>query len=179
MKTSLDLLNNISVALPCSADWDEMTGDHQVRFCGHCEKNVYNLSALTTEQAISLIREKEGRLCTRFFRREDGTMLTADCPVGIHHRIRRKRRLATFAASLAGLLGFGGCTKFDDGPGASTANPPAKQEQSSQTDPNEKELKEGNCIMGKLDFRDLPTPETPLAGEARDSLPPPREVKVD
>ena len=69
MKTSLDLLNNISIASPCSADWDEMTGDDRACFCVHCEKYVYNLSALTSEQANSLIREKEGRLCTRFFRR--------------------------------------------------------------------------------------------------------------
>src|ERR1700678_2901093 len=111
MKTSLDLLNRVSIASPCSADWDDMTGDESVRFCGHCEKNVYNLSALTSDQAVNLIREKEGRLCTRFFQRADGTMLTADCPVGAHHRIRRKRRLATLAASLAGLLSFGGCTR--------------------------------------------------------------------
>ena len=102
-------------------------------------------------------------------------MLTADCPVWVNHRIRRRRRLATFAASLAGLLGFGGCSKFDDGPGASTANPPAKQEKSSEKDPGEKELKEGSCIMGKVNMRDFQGPAR--VGQDPESLPAPRRGK--
>ena len=58
MKNALELLSQIRIASPCHADWDEMTGDDHVRFCGHCEKNVYNLSALTSEQAFSLIRKR-------------------------------------------------------------------------------------------------------------------------
>jgi hypothetical protein len=170
MKNALELLSQIRIASPCHADWDEMTGDDRVRFCGLCEKNVYNLSALTSEQAVSLIREKEGRLCTRFFQRADGTMLTADCPVGVHHRIQKKRRLATLAASLAGLLSFSGCTKFDDGSGTSAATPPAKQEQISKT-------QEARCLMGLPAFR--PGLATRQAAAVPEVLPAPREATVD
>lgn len=75
-------LESVSVASPCHADWDAMRGDERSRFCPSCVKNVYNLSAMTTSEARSLIAEKEGELCIRFFQREDGTMLTGDCPVG-------------------------------------------------------------------------------------------------
>jgi hypothetical protein len=109
MKTSLELLNDLQVASPCTADWNEMTGDDDVRFCGECEKNVYDLSSLTSVQVRSLILEKKGKLCIRFYRRADGTVLTADCPVGVRQRVRRKRRLAVFAAWLAGLIGLNGC----------------------------------------------------------------------
>ena len=128
MRTALDLLSQISVASPCTANWDEMVGDANARFCEHCEKNVYNLSALTTEAAIELIREKEGKLCGRFFRRADGTILTADCPVGLHHRVQRKRRFAGLAATCASLLAFTGCTRFDDPSSATTANAEIKVE---------------------------------------------------
>src|SRR5262249_44070862 len=126
MKTSLDLLSSISVASPCSADWNEMAGDDNVRFCGLCSKNVYNLSALTTQGAINLIREKEGRLCGRFFRRHEGTLLPADCPVGLPHKLRRKRRLAVVAVSLSAFFTLNGCSRFDDSPSTPpTADPPA------------------------------------------------------
>ena len=56
------VLENIRIAMPCSADWDDMSGDDRVRFCGKCEKNVYNLSAMTREAGEALVQEKEGRL---------------------------------------------------------------------------------------------------------------------
>ena len=45
------------------------------------------------EEAERLIAEREGRLCVRFYQRTDGTVLTADCEVGV--RRRRVRRLVT------------------------------------------------------------------------------------
>jgi hypothetical protein len=110
MKTALPLLSQVEVASPCSAQWEEMAGDERVRFCGSCEKNVYNLSAMTTPEIVELIRAKEGRLCARFYRRHDGTMLTADCPVGLHHRIRlRAKRWAGVAAAALSSLFLSGC----------------------------------------------------------------------
>ena len=81
MKTN-DLLANVRIASPCTARWGHMAGDDSARYCAQCSKHVYNLSALTAEAATTLIREKEGQLCARFYQRDDGTMLTADCPVG-------------------------------------------------------------------------------------------------
>lgn len=96
----LPLLDDIRVASPCSARWDEMAGDDQARFCGSCQKHVYNLSAMTREAAEALVRAREGDLCVRYYRRADGTVLTADCPVGV----RRKRvKLVAAAASVTAL----------------------------------------------------------------------------
>src|SRR5438128_5187848 len=91
-------LDQVRVASPCSASWETMAGDERVRFCSRCEKNVYNLSALSAAAAQTLIDEYEGpQLCIRFHRRKDGTILTADCPVGLR---RARRRLATWAGIL-------------------------------------------------------------------------------
>lgn len=94
----LPVLPNMRVAAPCNASWDAMTGDDRARHCGECNQQVFNLSALTTEQAESLIREKNGDLCVRYYKRKDGTVLTADCKVGAKKRDRRR----TIAASLIG-----------------------------------------------------------------------------
>ena len=110
MTTRLPIvLDELRVASPCSADWDEMAGDERARFCGKCEKNVYNLSSMSRADAESLVREKEGRLCVRFFRRTDGTMLTADCPEGVRRKRLRQRVWAAvsgWAASAALLAGI-------------------------------------------------------------------------
>ena len=72
----------LKIASPCPASWDDMEGDDRVRFCDECELNLYNLSAMTEDAARKLVEEREGRLCVRFYQREDGTVLTSDCPVG-------------------------------------------------------------------------------------------------
>src|SRR3954466_6429927 len=76
-------LARVRVASPCKADWDEMIGTDRVRFCGQCNLNVYNLSAMTRDQAESVIAANQGRLCVRFYRRRDGSIITQDCPVGL------------------------------------------------------------------------------------------------
>jgi hypothetical protein len=81
-----------------------MTGDDRVRFCGQCEKNVYNLSSMKREEAEALILEKEGKLCIRYFQRTDGTIIVKDCPVGV----RRRRRRRWFAASAAAVFAAAG-----------------------------------------------------------------------
>ena len=100
----------LRVASPCPADWSAMQGDDRMRFCGQCEKNVYNISAMTHAEAEALIREKEGKLCVRFFQRTDGTVLTADCPVGRRRKLNRRILVAAGAAGLtmaaAGFVGF-------------------------------------------------------------------------
>jgi hypothetical protein len=97
-------LSKVRVASPCAADWDSMIGDERVRFCGQCELNVYNLAALTKAQAENLIVRTEGRLCVRFYRRRDGSILTQDCPVGLRALRQRMSRIRRAVASM--LLGF-------------------------------------------------------------------------
>ena len=97
-------LDNIKIAAPCSADWNEMNGSERARFCGQCQLNVYNLSAMTKREAEKLIIETEGNLCVRFYRRTDGTVLTQNCPTGL--KALKKRATQTATAVLAVILSF-------------------------------------------------------------------------
>jgi len=105
MNEQLPVLDQLQIAAPCPAKWDDMAGDARCRFCGGCEKHVYNIAAMTPEEAVDLIQRTEGRLCVRLFRRTDGTVLTTDCPVGLRARLRwaRRRAWAAAAAVVAGL----------------------------------------------------------------------------
>ena len=106
----LSVLNDLRIASPCPASWHSMRGDDRVRFCDSCSKSVYNLSDLTAAEATALIRESEGRLCVRLYRRADGTVLTADCPVGLRHALRRRLlRLATVGVVIFATLRSGLC----------------------------------------------------------------------
>lgn len=75
-------LDQIRVATPCTASWDAMDGDDRVRHCKQCRRDVFNLSSLTLAEAEDLIWRTERRICARFYRRADGTILTADCRGG-------------------------------------------------------------------------------------------------
>ena len=101
MKTQIPLLADVRVASPCHAAWDTMKGDERTRFCGLCRKNVYNLSEMTRQEAENLLREKEGRLCVRYYQRADGTVLTKNCPIGT---AIMRRVLLTRAVSASALL---------------------------------------------------------------------------
>src|SRR5215469_10713462 len=101
----LVILENIHVAAPCPADWTRMFGDDRVRHCCECNLNVYNISEMTRSEAEELIRSREGRLCVRFYRRADGTILTQNCPRGLRVAIRRVSRVA--AAVLAAAMTVG------------------------------------------------------------------------
>lgn len=97
--SSANLLNALVIASPCPASWAGMTGDDRIRHCEMCDRQVYNIAAMSTEDAAELIRGAEGRVCARLYRRKDGTVLTADCPVGVRKaRSRRFRRLAVGGA---------------------------------------------------------------------------------
>ena len=94
-------LENVRIASPCSASWEDMYGDERMRFCGDCKLNVYNLSGMTRYDAENLFRLSEGRLCVRYFQRPDGTILTKDCPVGW---ARVKERVSVFATAILSLV---------------------------------------------------------------------------
>ena len=86
-----------------------MIGTERTRFCGECKLNVYNLSGMTSDEAENLLMNSEGRLCVRFYRRADGSILTKDCPVGWQAIKQRVSKTATAFASLvfAALGGIG------------------------------------------------------------------------
>ncbi len=81
------MLEEIQIAAPCKVDWDRMEGTDRVRFCPSCQRNVFDLSAMTRRDAEALLAETKGNLCARLYRRADGVILTQDYPVGLRRRI--------------------------------------------------------------------------------------------
>lgn len=73
-------LDELRIAGPCAEDWEAMEGDERARRCARCAHDVFDLSALDVVAARRLVAERTGRMCVRFYRREDGRVLTRDCP---------------------------------------------------------------------------------------------------
>ena len=98
-----NFLKNVTINSPCSADWNSMIGNDQVRFCEHCSLDVHNLSALTRSQAERLVARSKGRLCIRYH--HDPAGRPATLPVGqkLYRISRRVTRLAAgaFTATLS------------------------------------------------------------------------------
>jgi hypothetical protein len=108
-RRELPLLDRVYIASPCAVPWESMTGDERQRLCASCDKTVYDVSAMTRDEAESLLRAKSTDACLRIFRRFDGTVLTADCPVGVVKKQRARRRGAiagVLAATAAAATGY-------------------------------------------------------------------------
>jgi hypothetical protein len=107
-QAKLPVLDNIRVATPCTADWTQMTGDERARHCNKCDKQVFDLSEMTRAEAQALIIEKHGKLCARYYRRSDGTILTSDCRIGVAAARKRKiiavASLAMISAGVAAVV---------------------------------------------------------------------------
>lgn len=110
----LPLLASAQIAAPCDRRWEDMAGDDRRRHCSSCDLHVYNIASMTGEEAEAFLREHlpRGRVCGVIYRRTDGTILTADCPVGVA-RWRRGAawgvaRLGACAAFLLGAVGMAG-----------------------------------------------------------------------
>ena len=84
-----------------------MTGDARARHCAECNLDVYNFSAMTSHEIEQLLAASKGqRVCGRFYRRTDGTILTRDCPVGFRAVVRRVSRIAGAALTSAMSVSF-------------------------------------------------------------------------
>jgi hypothetical protein len=94
-------LDVIDVAKPCGVSWAAMKGDDRSRFCSDCRQRVYNLSSMPLEEAVAVVQRMEGRLCVRFYRRPDGTIITKDCRGGLKEM---QRQLAMIATAVIGII---------------------------------------------------------------------------
>jgi hypothetical protein len=104
----LPLLDQVRVASPCPAKWDDMVGDERKRSCLSCDKSVFNITALTRDQAEQFLLENAGaEVCVRYYQRADGTIMTSDCSVGVTKKQRKKLVLAVAGA---GAMAFGAMT---------------------------------------------------------------------
>lgn len=142
-------LEHLHIASPCHASWEAMTGDDKARFCKSCRKNVFNISMMTRQEAESLIQSREGNgesLCVRYAQREDGTVITNDCPVGLEKaRMTALRPWRFFVAGITGIIAAA-CGAFGISP--SFAQPPI--------DPPSHTQKTTRKVLGRI----APAPKT-------------------
>jgi hypothetical protein len=106
-KAGPDALDRVEIPIPCQVPWDSMPGDEQVRHCGQCKQNVYNVSELTRAEAMRLV---DGHACLRIYRRPDNTVVTSDCRARL--RAARKKGLLIFAGTLLIVLWAQDCAQF-------------------------------------------------------------------
>ena len=77
-RISLEL---IEVQTPCAKDWNRMRGSAEKRFCEHCNRDVYDLGAMSEADVQNLLCRQAGKLCVRFTRLSNGRIQTLDyCP---------------------------------------------------------------------------------------------------
>src|SRR5689334_15092905 len=98
-RARLPLLDEVTIKTPCREAWEAMAGDDRVRFCTRCSKNVYDLSAMTNDEAETFLATHldDDDACVRLYRRPDGRVLTSECVQGA--RARHARRVAVGIAA--------------------------------------------------------------------------------
>lgn len=112
-------LDPLVIPTPCTVPWGQLQGDDRSRFCGQCQRQVFDLSAMTTAETVELLSDPTNRPCVHLYRRSDGRVMTTDCPVGLRARVgRRLRRRAAWAGSLFAMLSLPSCrTAMQGSPG--------------------------------------------------------------
>jgi hypothetical protein len=96
----------VPLTFRCPADWDRMTPRAGGRFCGECQKVVYNLTAMGEEAARVLLRAHDkGDLCVRYAQNAEGNILFAPAaqpliPGSLLDRAKRAAVAATLALPL-------------------------------------------------------------------------------
>ena len=98
-----NILDRICIALPCSMNWEDMQGNDEVRLCGGCDKNVYNISAMSKKRAEEILSAPT-LPCLQLQRRDDGTLVTDECPDFFKPIRTYWKRTAGFFLSLIALL---------------------------------------------------------------------------
>jgi len=103
---SLPLLPRLRIASPCGESWDAMVGSDRGRPCPRRPRDRLDLSPMTSDEAESLLRAHDalpdgGLPCVRFYRRADGTILTADCVPGTATKRAIQAALAAVALTSA------------------------------------------------------------------------------
>jgi hypothetical protein len=115
-------LADLRLSYACDQRWDDMVGDERVRACTGCNRQVFNLSAMTRTEAEAVMTTRGETPCVRFYRRGDGTVMTSDCPTATRPE---RRRLTVLASSLAAGTALAAASP-------ALAEPPATESSASQ-----------------------------------------------
>ena len=105
-------LDLVEIESPCALSWEALEGGEKRRFCRACRHDVIDVAALTHDEAGSLLKTAQGRLCLRVTRWRDGTVVVAGRTAWKRFCRRWANRLYSILAFFgigAGLLGLLGC----------------------------------------------------------------------
>jgi Carboxypeptidase regulatory-like domain len=134
MNTRKNLLDRVEINSPCAANWDEMKGTDQVRYCSECQKYVYNLSEMTQREAESLLASRGNQMCARLIRDLEGQTLTVESLPPVRLLGWKPGPLATAVVSalisitpmtvpLANAQAASHASQSEDGPGTDSRRP--------------------------------------------------------
>jgi hypothetical protein len=112
---TLKVLDAISVPTHCPVPWEGMEGTSQTRFCTKCSHPVHDVSELTTEEALALLRGPGRPPCLRIYRRADGRVLTADCTTKRERVWKWLRRRCAWVGSVFAGWFLSGCQHATQG----------------------------------------------------------------
>jgi len=184
-------LDSIEVPAPCPKDWNEMIGDDKTRLCRHCDKDIYNISAMTRREARKLVAKSAGNICVRMARTPDGKVQTLKRQL---HQITRRTPIA--AGVLSASLSFATLTYAQGKAVAPPKKETTVEKQSDKTKTQNKDYSKTSQISFTIyDATKAVIPETRIVltnqktkeefvgvtnqdGVARFSLLPPARYKV-
>lgn len=61
-----DKIKNASLSFTCDQDWNNMKDDTDGRFCGGCQKKVYDMTDKNVAYFIKVMQENNNQVCGRF-----------------------------------------------------------------------------------------------------------------
>lgn len=115
-------LESMRVIHSCPRLWEEMQGNDQRRFCGHCQLHVHNLSAMAPRQ-IQDLAQTPGPRCVAYFEEKNRGIRTLKGRGFIRRTCSSTVRLAASLIALIFPLSFAGCS-----PKAGSSTPPRTAE---------------------------------------------------
>jgi hypothetical protein len=198
-RSLLSQLTGAPLEKPCDVPWDAMRGGERFRVCAECDREVWNLSAMTAREAEIRLLNASGSPCINYRVDEAGRLISREEP-----RALTARRLGLGAAAfVASTLVAPGHGSLSGSVAAAADQQPAKQPDKAaqnekpktkkQSD-KDQSFKPGDCpdpgaVPGTTALN--PRPQPPLGGappRPRD-LPPagnvelksatPRDVSID
>ncbi len=108
-------LDQLQIAAPCPAQWDDMQGTETKRLCADCNLHVHNPTRISEVELDAFLTEVSAKLhagervCARLYRRADGTVLEQNCPRGVAALRQRtwagvRRVAAVVALAITGIF---------------------------------------------------------------------------
>lgn len=91
-------LENFEVPKPCSMNWDEMTGNEEIRHCGKCQHQIYNISEMPKRRALKVLNQPNERVCISYLQDEQNQVITQTY-FGIF-----KRNLVKFVSAILAIV---------------------------------------------------------------------------